>query len=103
MAHYLLAGFDKQGTFLYEIYPDGSLMLVKDFISSGSGSPMVYGILENSYKDTLTVKDAEDLAVKSITASIQRDSASGNGIDVMIISKDGIKKTVQKKINSVPV
>lgn len=96
--HFLLAGFDKQGTHLYEIYADGSLSEIKDFISSGSGSPMVFGILENVYKDTLTVKEAEELAVKSISAAMQRDSASGNGIDVMVISKDSIKKTVQKKM-----
>ncbi len=98
MAHYLLAGFDKEGVHLYEIYPDGSLMEVKDFISSGSGSPMVFGILEQTYKDTITTKEAEDAAVKAISAAMQRDSASGNGIDVMTITKNSIKKTVQKKM-----
>ncbi|GIU69507.1 MAG: hypothetical protein KatS3mg002_0743 [Candidatus Woesearchaeota archaeon] len=95
---FLLAGFDNSGTHLYEIYPDGSMSEIKDFISSGSGSPMVFGILESTYKENITVKEAEDLAIKSITASMQRDSASGNGIDVMVITKDSIKKTIQKKV-----
>jgi proteasome beta subunit len=103
LAHFLMAGFDKSGTHLYELYPDGSISEVKDYVSSGSGSHMVYGILENSYKDTILVKDAEDLAVKSIYASMQRDSFSGNGVDIMVISKDNIRKTVQKRINSVAV
>jgi proteasome beta subunit len=103
LAHILLAGFDKQGTHLYELYPDGSMSEVKDYVSSGSGSPMVFGVLEHSYKDSLTVKDGEDLAVKSISASMQRDSFSGNGIDVMVVSKDSIKKTVQKKMPTVPI
>lgn len=98
MAHFLLAGFDNVGTHLYEIYPDGSMSEIKDFISSGSGSPMVFGILESTYKDTITTKEAEELALKSISASMQRDAGSGNGIDVMVISKDGIKKTMQKKV-----
>ena len=76
---------------------------VKDYVSSGSGSPMVYGILENSFKDSVSVKDAEDLAVKAISASMQRDSFSGNGIDVMVISRDSIRKTVQKKVSGIPV
>lgn len=97
LAHFLLAGFDKQGTHLYEIYPDGSLMHVKDFISSGSGSPYVFGILEHTYKDSITVKEAEDLALKAISASMERDAASGNGIDIFVITKDGMKKSVQKK------
>ena len=103
IAHILLAGFDKQGTHLYELYADGSLNEVKDYVSSGSGSPMVYGILENSFKDSVSVKDAEDLAVKAISASMQRDSFSGNGIDVMVISRDSIRKTVQKKVSGIPV
>lgn len=98
MAHFLLAGFDNAGTHLYEIYPDGSMSEIKDFISSGSGSPMVFGILESTYKDTITVKEAEELAIKSISASMQRDAGSGNGIDVMVITKDGIRKTIQKKV-----
>lgn len=102
ITHFLLAGFDRQGTHLYELYPDGSMSEVKDYISSGSGSPMVFGILESQYKDTITIKEAEDLAVKAVSASIQRDSFSGNGIDVMVVTKDTIKKTVQKKMPTIP-
>ena len=103
MTHFLIAGYDKQGTHLYEVYADGSMSEVKDYISSGSGSPMVFGILENSYKDTLTVKEAEDLAIRSVSASMQRDSFSGNGIDVMVVTKDSIKRTSQKKVPTMPV
>ena len=101
MAHFLLAGFDNTGTHLYEIYPDGSMSEIKDFISSGSGSPMVFGILESTYKENITTKEAEELALKSISASMQRDAGSGNGIDVMVITKDSIKKTIQKKVPTV--
>lgn len=101
MAHFLLAGFDNLGTHLYEIYPDGSMSEIKDFISSGSGSPMVFGILESTYKENITVKEAEELAIKSISASMQRDAGSGNGIDVMVITKESIRKTVQKKVPTV--
>jgi proteasome beta subunit len=103
VTHFLMAGYDKLGTHLYEISSDGTLLELKDYVSSGSGSPMVYGILEHQYKDTITTKEAEDLAVKAISASMQRDSFTGNGIDVMTVTKDGIKKTVQKKISSVAI
>lgn len=103
VTHFLMAGYDKQGTHLYEISADGTLLELKDYVSSGSGSPMVYGILEHTYKDTITIKEAEELAVKAISASMQRDSYSGNGIDVMTVTKDGIRKTVQKKMSSVAV
>ena len=100
---FLLGGYDRLGTHLYELYADGSLSEIKDFVSSGSGSPMVFGLLEASFKEGLTVKEAEDLAIRAVSASMQRDSFSGNGIDVMVISKDSIKKTVQKKVPTIPV
>ena len=99
MAHLLVGGFDNSGSKLYEVDMDGCLLDVKDYVSTGSGSILVYGLLENMYKDTITVKEGEDLAVKSISAAMQRDSASGNGLMVMTITKDGIRKSVQKKVS----
>jgi proteasome beta subunit len=99
IAHLLIGGFDNTGTKIYEVDTDGSMLDVKDYVSTGSGSILVYGILENVYKDTLSVKEAEDLAVKSISAAMQRDSGSGNGVSVMVITKDNIRKTVQKKVS----
>jgi proteasome beta subunit len=51
----------------------------------------------------MTVKEAEDLAVRAISASMERDTFSGNGIDVMVITKDGMKKTIQKRMQTVAV
>ena len=46
----------------------------------------------------LTVKEAVELAVESLKSSTQRDTGSGNGIDVFTITKDGIKQVVAQKI-----
>jgi len=100
MAQTLLGGYDNTGMHLYVIDPDGAALEFKDYFTTGSGSPMVFGVLENSYKDGITIKEGEDLAVRAISAAIQRDVASGNGIDVMTITKDGIKRTVQKKVTA---
>jgi proteasome beta subunit len=98
MAQTLLGGYDNAGTHLYVIETDGAVLEFKDYYTTGSGSPMVFGVLENSYKDGMTVKEGEELAVKAISAAIQRDPASGGGLDVVVITKDGVKKTVQKKV-----
>jgi proteasome beta subunit len=37
-------------------------------------------------------ESAKKLAIKSIKSAIQRDSASGDGVDIMVINKDGIKE-----------
>ncbi|MGV8086145.1 MAG: proteasome subunit beta [Candidatus Woesearchaeota archaeon] len=99
MAHLIVAGFDNTGSKIYEVDIDGCMLDVKDYVSTGSGSILVYGILENSYKDNIGVKEGEELAVKAISSAIQRDSGSGNGIDVLVITKTGMKKSVTKKVS----
>jgi proteasome beta subunit len=51
-------------------------------------------VLEDSYKDEISIEDGSKLALRSIKAAIERDIASGGkAIDVAIITKDGIKIT----------
>jgi len=90
--HFILAGSDENGAKLYDIFPDGSINECEEFMSSGSGSVMVYGVLETLYKKGLTVDEGVDLAVKCVNAAIQHDNASGNGIDIYTITKNGAKK-----------
>jgi len=96
ISHFVLGGTDQSGLYIYDIFPDGSISEVDDYITSGSGSPYVYGILETEYTQNITVEQGIALAKKSIKAAMQRDCASGNGIDVLVITKDGItsKETV---------
>tara|TARA_B100000315_G_scaffold214200_1_gene212598 strand:+ start:325 stop:966 length:642 start_codon:yes stop_codon:yes gene_type:complete len=98
IAHFLMGGKDKNGTHLYEIFADGSIQHIQDFISSGSGSVMAYGVLETMYDKNMTVEDGIKMAVKCINAAIQRDSASGNGIDVMKITDKGMERVIDKEI-----
>ena len=61
---------------------------------------MVFGVLETLYKKGITVDEGAKLAVKGINAAVQRDIASGNGIDVVTITKDGIKKVFSREIDT---
>jgi proteasome beta subunit len=98
ISHFLMSGKDQHGFHLYDVYADGSLTEVEDFVSSGSGSVMAYGVLETMYKKDLTTEEGIKLVIKSINAAMQRDSASGNGIDVAVIDKKGYKKVLEKEI-----
>ena len=100
ISHFLLGGKDKSGFYLYDLFADGSLTPVRDFISSGSGSVIAYGVLETLYKKGLSVDEGVKLTVKTINAALQRDSASGGGIDVITIDKDGFRRVIQKEIES---
>lgn len=100
ISHFILAGSDSSGLHLYDLFPDGSLTEVTDYISSGSGSVFVYGLLENRYAPNMTLDQGIKLAVDCINASMQRDNASGNGIDVMTITKEGTKRVLEKELNT---
>jgi len=98
----LVAGFDEDGTTgLYTIEPAGTAMKVEDYDANfGSGMPFVLGLLERQYKGDMTVEEATKLAVEAIKSSAQRDVGSGSGIDVFIITKEGIKQVVEQEITA---
>ena len=98
LTHFLLAGKDEEGIYLYEICADGLLKEVEDYTSSGSGMVNVYPILDTYYKENLSLKEAIDLAKKSILASTKRDPASGEGIDIYTVTEKGVEQIESKII-----
>ena len=98
ISHFIIGGVDSAGFHLYDLSPDGSIVEVDDYISSGSGSVMAFGVLETLYKKGLTVDEGVKLAAKGVNAAVQRDIASGNGVDIVTITKDGVKKVFSKEI-----
>lgn len=98
VSHFLIGGVDADGFHLYDLSPDGSIAKIEDFVSSGSGSVMTYGVLETLYKEGLSVDEGINLVLKGINAALKRDSASGNGINVYTITKEGVKKALTKEI-----
>lgn len=96
----LVGGFNEDGSFeLYTIEPAGGVLKVEDYDANfGSGMPYVLGLLERQYKKDMTVKEGVELAKEALKASTQRDVGSGYGIDVLTITKEGIKKVVEQEI-----
>ena len=97
MVQLIIAGFDSSGPSVFTLDAIGSVEEEKKFFSTGSGSPMALGVLEDNYKEGMSVEEGSKLAVRAIKAAIERDIGSGGkGIDVAIITKDGIKVTKQE-------
>ena len=96
ISHFVLGGRDNEGVHVYDIGADGSITYVDDYTSSGSGSVMAYGVLETLYRKDLKIEEAIKLGAKAINAAVQRDIASGNGIDIVTITKEGINKVLSK-------
>ncbi len=99
----IIAGWDSQGGHVFSLDAAGGAIPDK-YTSGGSGSPYVFGVLEDSFRDDMTANEGVDLAIRAVNAAMGRDSASGNGIDVAIINEkefktlpdDEVKKRLQK-------
>ena len=102
----IIGGYDSSGGHVFSLDAAGGAIPDK-YTSTGSGSPYVFGVLEDHYREDMTVEEGIDLAIRAITAAMKRDSASGNGIDVAVITPDGFKllsddevKKRREKLNS---
>jgi len=93
----IIAGYDTKPQ-LYTLAPDGSVIPDK-YYSTGSGSPMVFGVLEHEFKENMEIEDAKKLAVQGVAAAVKRDIASGgSGIDLVVIDKKGIHEFSDEEI-----
>ncbi|MFY3741868.1 MAG: proteasome beta subunit [Candidatus Nitrosomirales archaeon] len=86
----IIGGIDTKPV-IYTLDPLGSL-LPDDFAAAGTGAEIAIGVIESGYKAGMTEKDARDLAVKSIRSAVSRDAASGDGVDILVITKKGCKE-----------
>jgi proteasome beta subunit len=76
---------------IYTLDPLGSL-LPDNYAAVGTGAEMALGIMDAEYKKNMSEDTSKKLAIKAVKSSIQRDSASGDGIDVLTITKKGIEE-----------
>lgn len=76
---------------IYTLDPLGSL-LADVFAAAGTGAEMAVGVIETLYKPEMNEKEAKELAIKAIRSAIARDAASGDGVDLLIITKSGSKE-----------
>jgi proteasome beta subunit len=79
---------ESEGPTLLDIGAYGSILPEK-YCAIGSGQNFSYGLLEAKYKDNLSIEKGKEIVRKAVTSSIIRDMASGNGIDIAVIKKEG--------------
>lgn len=90
IADILVGGFDNSGPALFNIDMFGSVEK-KSYVTTGSGSPVAYGTLEEEYHDNLTVEEAKIVALRAVKAAIVRNIGTGDGINIAIVDKDGFR------------
>lgn len=87
----IVGGIDEEGPSIYVLDVLGSLIPEK-YAVVGSGTEIAMGVIEDGYKDDMTMEEAKDSVVRAIKSAISRDVMSGDGIDFLLITKGGIKE-----------
>jgi proteasome beta subunit len=96
LAQVLVGGVDDTGPHVFSVDPFGSLTEEK-YVSTGSGSPVAYGILEDKYREGATLKEMLPVIVKAVNAAMKRDSASGDSFNVAVIDEKGYRDLTEKE------
>ncbi|MBS3815059.1 MAG: archaeal proteasome endopeptidase complex subunit beta [Hadesarchaea archaeon] len=95
-----VAGVDESGSDLYLVSLDGS-MIEEEKLSTGSGSQVAYGILESEFEEDMTTNDALPIAKKAIENAMKRDIATGNEINIAVITDDGYQELSSEEIKNI--
>ncbi len=92
----LIGGVDATGPHVFNLDPFGSLTEEK-FVSTGSGSPIAYGVLEDKYREDMAVEELLPTIVKAVNAAMKRDIGSGNSYNVTVIDDKGYRELTDKE------
>jgi proteasome beta subunit len=88
----IIGGIDADGApRIYVLDPVGAIT-EEEFAATGTGATIALGVIENSYRSDIDLEAAEKLAEDAVKAAIRRDAGSGDAIDVLAISPEGIRE-----------
>ena len=87
----LIGGMDESGGRIYALDPLGSVTEEK-CVSTGSGSPIAYGVLESQFKEGMSVKDTVPIVIRAIDSAMKRDAGSGDSFDVALVTSKGYRE-----------
>ena len=90
----LIGGVDNSGTHIFAIDPLGSV-IEENCVSTGPGSPIAYGVLEDGYRPDMSIDDGLALVVRAITSAMKRDIGSGDSFDIVIVSEEGYRELTE--------
>jgi len=80
---------------MYTLDPLGSV-LPDEYAAVGTGAEMALGVLDPQFKKNMTKDEAIDLAKRAVRSAALRDSASGDGLDILVITKDGTEEFTEE-------
>jgi proteasome beta subunit len=92
----LIGGVDDTGPHVFSIDPFGSLTEEK-CVATGSGSPIAYGVLEDKFREGMTVAEALPIIVRAVDSAMKRDSASGDSFNVAVVDAKGYRELTEEE------
>jgi proteasome beta subunit len=95
----IIGGVDEAGAHLFALDPLGSVVEER-CVSTGSGSPIAYGVLESDFKDGMKVDEALPVVLRAITSAMKRDAASGDSFDVAVVTTKGYRELSEAEKSS---
>lgn len=96
MAQVLVGGVDDTGPHVFNLDPFGSLVEDK-MTATGSGSPLAIGVLEDKFKEDMTVEQALPVVARAVNAAMKRDVASGNNYNIIVIDPKGYRELTDEE------
>ncbi len=98
----LIGGFDGEDgkPRLYTLDPIGGL-IEETMASTGSGSPMAYGVLEREFNEDKSIEENLPVALMALKSAMDRDSASGDGMELVSINTEGFKRYSEDDVNNI--
>ncbi len=97
----IIGGVDKTGGHIYSVDAIGGAEEDK-YTSTGSGSPLAYGVLEDGFREGMKREDGIRLAVRAIRSARERDIFSGGrDINIAVIDKTGFELVSADKIKEI--
>ncbi|NLI62490.1 MAG: archaeal proteasome endopeptidase complex subunit beta [Methanosarcinaceae archaeon] len=97
----LLGGVDKHGAGLYSLDALGGIIHETKAASTGSGSTIAYGVLEDHFQEDMNIDEGAELAIRALHNAMKRDSASGDSIDVVKISGNDFYRLEKSEVDSI--
>jgi proteasome beta subunit len=97
----LIGGMDRQGAHIFSVDPLGGTTEEKEIAATGSGSPIAYGVLEDRYSSDMPLEAGTALAIQAVHSAMKRDSASGEDIEVIVITKDKYEELSEERVKEI--
>jgi len=101
IVHIIIGGYDPdEGPVLYALDWFGTVTRETKYTSTGSGSPIAFGVLEDGYREDMSIDEAVRLAVRAVYAAMMRDPGSGEGIIAVTITREGYREIPESEIRT---